>query len=380
MHPRHSLDTPGILLLGANRNRLTALRDILEQVPARIVLAATAAAAEALVRRYCFHVLAVDVESIDHASQKEMEILRGQAATSGTSVIFLTQDSGPPPPPLLESLGEVEFVSRNNARALILRKLNTAPGESVETIPALKEKIARLEQANEALRDFAWSASHDLKEPLRGVIGIGGMLYRNLAGKLDNRDLELLNLVLESGKRTYALLESMQQFIVIADTGEVSTTVVDCNGVMQKVTAFLRQAINESGASVTWESLPSLQSDESMLTRVLLNLVGNAIKYRSDRPPEVKVTYEYDGVSSVFSVIDNGRGIDPRHYDSIFRPFWRADRRQAAGSGLGLALCRAAVQRSGGQIWVHSGNDNGSVFQFSLPGAAPLPASARTTG
>jgi light-regulated signal transduction histidine kinase (bacteriophytochrome) len=281
---------------------------------------------------------------------------------------------------VLEVLGEAELVSRNNARHLILRKLDASPSEAVETTAALKQKIARLERANEALRDFAWSASHDLKEPLRSVIGIGGLLHRNLDGKLDKRDIELLNLVVEGGKRTYALLESMQQFIVIADTGGVSDTIVDCNRVMQKVTALLGQVISETGATVTWESLTSLQSDESMLTHVLLNLVGNAIKYRSDRPPEVKVTYEYDGVSSVFSVIDNGRGIDPKHYDSIFRPFWRADPRRAAGSGLGLALCRAAVQRLGGQIWVHSGTDHGSVFQFSLPGAAPLPASAQTTG
>jgi chemotaxis family two-component system sensor kinase Cph1 len=143
------------------------------------------------------------------------------------------------------------------------------------------------------------------------------------------------------------------------------TETVDAGEALESALTNLRQSIEESGAKVTWDPLPEISFDRGQLCQLFQNLVGNAIKYRSECPPHIHISALRDGDRWVFSVKDNGAGIDPKYYRTIFEPFRRLHGRDLPGTGLGLAICERIVQGFGGRMWVESTGGQGSVFYFS---------------
>src|SRR5215471_8946824 len=238
-----------------------------------------------------------------------------------------------------------------------------APGN----LDVLVRRIEELEQENLALREFAWAASHDLKEPLRGILLQLELLERSLQGKLDSKSQEAMKHALNSAHLMSSVMPAVEQYIRI-QTEQVEYSQVDCATVAGNVVVLLRAALADTGGSVTWSELPCVRSNEQLLTHVFLNLVDNAVRYRSQEPPRIKIGCELRSNHWAFSVTDNGRGIDGKHLEYIFEPFGRLNSRRTSGSGIGLALCRAAVQRLGGKIWAESTKSGfGSVFRFTLP-------------
>jgi PAS domain S-box-containing protein len=231
------------------------------------------------------------------------------------------------------------------------------------------ERTTDLMRSNDALRQFAWAASHDLQEPTRMVLSYSQWLGKSAISKLTDKEKEMLACVEENSRRLQGLLGALREYIYIAESGDEPWTTVDCNAVVQTVLANLRGVIAESTASIVCEPLPSIQSIEILLVQLFQNLISNAIKYRAEsRAPEITVTgrTSEDG-ASVFAIRDNGIGIDPQYANYIFEVFKRLHGRQYAGTGIGLAICKAAVDRLGGRIWVESEVDRGSTFHFSLP-------------
>jgi light-regulated signal transduction histidine kinase (bacteriophytochrome) len=143
----------------------------------------------------------------------------------------------------------------------------------------------------------------------------------------------------------------------------------DCNSVLRNTLRDLRAAVQEAGASVTYDPLPTVLGDERQLGQVFQNLISNAIKFRSDQPPRVHVSAQKNGDEWVFSVSDNGIGIEPEYFDRVFGVFQRLGRREDyPGTGIGLAVCKKIVERHGGKIWVkQSQPGKGSTFCFALP-------------
>lgn len=235
------------------------------------------------------------------------------------------------------------------------------------------ERTAELSRSNDALRQFTWAASHDLQEPTRMVLAYSQWLERSATAKLNDEEQMMLACVQENGRRLEGLLEALRQYIYISESDDEQCTMVDCNAVLETASAHLAGIIAESKASIVCESLPRIRSVEILLLQLFQNLIGNAIKYRADdRPPEITVASrcEEDG-TWVFSVKDNGIGIDPQHAEYIFNVFKRLHGRRYSGTGIGLAICKAAVQRLGRRIWVESIVEQGSVFYFSLPQNTP---------
>ncbi|MBV9442763.1 MAG: hypothetical protein JO217_08725 [Acidobacteriaceae bacterium] len=223
-------------------------------------------------------------------------------------------------------------------------------------------------RSNDALRQFAWAASHDLQEPTRMVLAYSQWLKRSATGKLSDKERDMLVCVEENGRRLQALLGALREYIYISETGDEPWTTVDCNAIVETALANLEGVAAESKAIITCDHLPSIQSIKVLLVQLFQNLIGNAIKYKAEeRTPEIAIT-SYVGAdgAQVFAVRDNGIGIEPQHREYVFDVFKRLHGHRYSGTGIGLAICKAAVERLGGKIWVESVPGHGSTFYFSL--------------
>ena len=235
------------------------------------------------------------------------------------------------------------------------------------------ERTTDLTRSNEALRQFTWAASHDLQEPTRMVLAYSQWLGRSGRAKLNTQECEMLGYIEENGRRLQNLLGALRQYIYISETGDEQWMPVDCDAAVRSALSYLEASIAECNASIVCEPLPTLPSIEILLVQLFQNLIGNALKYRSpERSPVVSVSAQQAGGVWTFAVRDNGIGIEPEHQEYIFGVFKRLHGRQYSGTGIGLAICKAAVDRLGGRIWVESEPGQGSTFYFSLPEEAAL--------
>jgi PAS domain S-box-containing protein len=230
------------------------------------------------------------------------------------------------------------------------------------------ERTAALSSSNEALRQFTWAASHDLQEPIRTVLTYAQWLAEAVNGRLDYRERGMLAVIEDHASRLNQLLGALRQYVHVSESGRQEWAPVDCNQVVAATVITLQTLIQETGASVEWDALPVVPSIEILLTQVFQNLISNGIKYRSyERVPRVRISSAATKTEWVFSVIDNGVGIEAKYAEYIFGVFRRLHTVEHSGTGIGLSICKAAVERLGGRIWVESGPGSGSVFSFTLP-------------
>lgn len=241
----------------------------------------------------------------------------------------------------------------------------------------LGEKIDELRHSNESLEQFAHIASHDLQEPLRMVASYTQLLSRRYKGRLDAEADEFIAYAVDGTQRMKHLIEDLLLYSR-AGKGAPPLTEFPADRALREALSNLCPAIEESGAEVTSDPLPSLVASESQMVQILQNLIGNAIKYRGGRTPKIHVAaikvaaIKQDsgpgGQEWVFSVADNGIGIDSKYFDRIFQIFQRLHgREEYEGTGIGLAICKRILQQQGGRIWVESEPEEGSTFHFSLP-------------
>ena len=231
----------------------------------------------------------------------------------------------------------------------------------------LREVNSELERSNADLEQFAYAASHDMQEPLRMISSYLQLLDRRYKGKLDSAADEFIDFAVDGAGRMRGLIDSLLVYSRVGRSGE-PVEMVDCGVVMDRVLKNLRRTVEERGAVITCDELPEVQVIESQLVQLLQNLVSNAIKFCDKAPPEVHLSAHREDDKWVFSVADNGLGLDPQFSDRIFGVFQRLHKRDRfPGTGIGLAISKRIVQRHGGRIWVESEPDEGSVFYFTLP-------------
>ncbi|MGD0213428.1 MAG: PAS domain S-box protein [Terriglobales bacterium] len=226
-----------------------------------------------------------------------------------------------------------------------------------------------LESSNVELQQFAYVASHDLQEPLRMVASYTQLLAKRYKGRLDSDADEFIAFAVDGCNRMQGLIRDLLTYSRAGRNGEEPSE-VSGDDALQGALTNLRITIEQSGAVITHGRLPSITTDETQLTQVFQNLIGNAIKYRSSEVPRVHVSAANNGGNEwTFSVRDNGLGIDPQYFEKIFVIFQRLHGRQEfEGTGIGLAICKKIVERMGGKIWVESQLEKGSTFYFTLPG------------
>jgi signal transduction histidine kinase len=235
------------------------------------------------------------------------------------------------------------------------------------TETALHESLEELSRSNADLEQFAYIASHDLQEPLRMVASFVQLLARRYRDKLDQDARDFIDYAVEGVTRMQRLINDQLTYAQVGiDTSRLEPT--DCNQVLAEVLINLKPLIEENHALVTQDVLPTIPAMHTQIGQLLQNLIANAIKFRREKAPEIHVSSRHDENAWIFSVRDNGIGIEPEYFEKIFLIFKRLHSREKyTGTGIGLAICKRIVERHHGHIWVESELGKGSTFYFTIP-------------
>jgi signal transduction histidine kinase len=229
-----------------------------------------------------------------------------------------------------------------------------------------KRSAAQLAQANQELQQFMHSVSHDFQEPLRMISVFTDLVRR----KLEHMDADLneyFRYVIDGAHRMSALLADLQVYADATNLDAQPVEPSDAEIVLQEVLANLASAIDESGAAVVHDPLPTVPVRRSHLIQLFQNLISNAIKYRTQAAPTIRITAHKERGEWCFAFSDNGLGIKPEYHDRVFEFFKRFHGNGIPGTGMGLAICRRIAERYGGRIWLESTPGKGSIFYFTLP-------------
>ena len=254
-------------------------------------------------------------------------------------------------------------VDVNRMRQRILQELSAVRSANV----TLESRALDLERSNAELEQFAYVASHDLQEPLRKVASFCQLLQRRYIGQLDARADQYIEFAVDGAKRMQALIDDLLAFSRVGRVDR-KPVLVSAGSALSQARVNLAAEVRRAGVTIEAAELPVVRAEFSLLTSLFQNLIGNAIKFRGDQPPLIRVSVvQRDGFWD-FSVADNGIGIDPQFADRIFVIFQRLhDRASYAGTGIGLAMCRKIVEHYGGTIWLDTAYQHGARFCFTLP-------------
>jgi PAS domain S-box-containing protein len=233
-----------------------------------------------------------------------------------------------------------------------------------EELKRLSEELAR---SNAELKDFAYIASHDLKKPLQSIESFAKLLSRRYKDKLDSKADEFISYIVAGVQRLQMLIKDLLEYSQI-ETKAKNIKPTDCSLIVKEAMNNLKTAIDESNALVIYNKLPTIMSDPQQLISLFQNLIDNAIKFRSNKSPRVQISAERKENEWLFSIRDNGIGIDPKNFEKLFVMFQRLHgSADYPGTGIGLSICKKIVERHGGRIWLESETAKGSTFYFTIP-------------
>ena len=242
---------------------------------------------------------------------------------------------------------------------------------AVTDIDVEKQAEQTLRTSNAELEQFAYVASHDLQEPLRTVTSYAQILARRYRGQLDTDADDFIGYIVNGADRMQSLIEALLMYSrVIHSPGiaEPAFTKVPLKRSLDAALSGLKKALDDAGGQVESSDLPVVHGDESQLTQLFQNLVGNSLKYhRPGIPPRICISSEAKGSEWIVSVADNGIGFEPRYAKRIFGVFKRLHGRDVPGTGIGLAICQRIVDRHHGRIWAEGKPGEGAIFRFALP-------------
>ncbi|MDD1743288.1 MAG: PAS domain S-box protein [Methanomassiliicoccales archaeon] len=239
--------------------------------------------------------------------------------------------------------------------------------QKIDAEKTLEKYAEDLKRSNAALEQFAYVASHDLREPLRMVVSYLGLLERKYKGRLDETANTYIGFAVDGGMRMQRMIDDFLTYSRVSNQSR-ATTPTSMEAVLARALLNLDALVRESKADITHDPLPEAMADETQMIQLFQNLIGNSIKYRGSELPVIHVSAILDGDSWRFSVNDNGIGIAPRYHEKVFEMFQRLDTNvRREGTGIGLAIAKKIVERHGGRIWVESEEGKGATFFFTLP-------------
>ena len=263
----------------------------------------------------------------------------------------------------VEVVGSAVMDQGERAVQVLLRDITERKRAQV----ALQQTAEDLRRSNRDLEQFAYVASHDLQEPLRAVGGYVKLLQHRFPDKLDAKARDYVAGAFEGATRMERLITDLLAYSRVGTHGGNFAS-ADLEAVLEHALNNLAPAINYDRATITHDALPALSVDATQIMQLFQNLIGNALKFRGESPPSIHVGAQREQGRWVFSVCDNGIGIEPQYYEKIFQIFQRLHTRKAyPGTGIGLAICKRIVERHGGTIWLESQPGQGSTFFFALP-------------
>ena len=246
-------------------------------------------------------------------------------------------------------------------------ELERVINEHKRTEKELRQYSTALKRSNEELQHFAYVASHDLQEPLRMISSYLQLIKRRYKGKLDADADEFIAFAVDGADRQQKMINALLEYSRVDRFGKPFES-TDCEIVLEQALTNLKVMISECGAVITHDSLPTVMADNTQLLQVFQNLIANAVKFRGNEPPHVHISARRNENEWIFSVRDNGIGIDPEYNGRLFNIFKRLHGREYPGVGLGLSICKKIIMRHGGRIWVESESGKGATFYFTIPG------------
>ena len=240
--------------------------------------------------------------------------------------------------------------------------------ELKKTEEKLQKTVHDLERSNEELEQFAYVTSHDLQEPLRTIASYTQLLGRRYKDKLDSDADEFMDYIVDATKRMQSLIKDLLEYSKVTSKGEESK-LVSTKGIVKDIILDYQVTLKETNGEINCNELPEVYSDKRLLTQVFQNLIGNAIKYRKpEEPSKIHISARKEDNEYVFSISDNGIGIEPQYFNRIFMIFQRLHTLEMyEGTGIGLAIVKKIIDRLHGRIWVESELGKGSTFYFTIP-------------
>ncbi|MCU7937244.1 MAG: response regulator [Candidatus Thiodiazotropha sp. (ex Dulcina madagascariensis)] len=319
----------------------------------------------------------LDVKMPEMDGIEVCERLKADASTQDIPVIFISALSDTKEKLRGFAAGGVDYVPKPFAPEEVLARVQThlalrslqlqLEQRVAERTSELEAMSKQLKLSNEELQAFAYGVSHDLQEPLRMVSRYLQLLRQRYQGKLDQDADEFIGFAVDGAERMSAMIDGLLAYSRLETQGQ-SFAETDIGQVLAEVLANLQLRIEEVGAEVSHGTLPTLLADAGQMQRLFQNLIGNALKFRGEHPPRVRVDAVRRDDEWVFSVADNGIGIPPDQIERVFTLFQRLESRgDYPGMGIGLSVCRRIVERHGGRIWVDSEPGEGATFLFTLP-------------
>ncbi len=276
---------------------------------------------------------------------------------------------------LLEQLKTIILLERPLRTATLVNavqgalRLRRRQYEIRDHLAERQHREMQLQRVNDDLQQFAYVASHDLREPLRTMMSYLQLLARHYHGQLDETAAEYIGYAVDGARRMQTLIADLLTYAQVETQG-IEWTETDSEAVLEGVLRDLQLAVAESGAVVTHDPLPIVSAVPGQLKQVFENLFSNALKFRGPEPPRIHLSAQRQGMDWLFSVRDHGIGLDLKQRARIFQMFQRLHTsKEYPGTGIGLALCKKIVERHGGRIWVESAPGQGATFFFTLPAA-----------
>lgn len=338
---------------------LYARTKILKQAGFDVIEATTGSQTLQLVVQHRPSVVLLDVNLPDINGFEVCRRIRLNPALAATTILHISASS-------VQEQQQVHGLN-TGADGYLIEPLD--PAVLVATIKAylrVRHAETALRRSNEDLERFAYRVTHELNEPLRTITMHGQLLENRLAGKLDDEAQQSFQFMQDGVRRMRAFIDDLLRYSQSTHAGS-DVRPLELEALLAEATSSLSAAIQESGARITHDPLPTLVID-SRIENVLQNLISNAIKYaRKGVPPEVHISAKRENDQWVIAVRDNGIGIEPKYQSTIFQVFHRLHGKDVPGTGVGLSLAEKIVETNGGKMWLESAPGSGSTFYFSIP-------------
>jgi two-component system sensor histidine kinase/response regulator len=356
-----------ILLVDDRPDNLVALEAVLEPLGHRLVRATSGEDALKHLLAEDFSVILLDVQMPGMDGFQTAKQIKQRERTRDVPIIFLTAISREPGHALRGySTGAVDYIAKPFDPDALRAKVSVFVELHLKN-ELLKKQGQELERSNEELQQFAYIASHDLREPLRVISGYLALLQEDLGGEMGEDIAMYVRGAMSSAERMQSLIDDLLTYSRVG-AGKPEYVPVDLNAVVDETLENLGQAIRDAGAELDIGALPTIVGDSSQICQLFQNLLSNAIKFQGPTPPRIQIAAQLENSRCIVSVTDNGMGFDPKDSGRVFEIFQRVHpTSEIAGTGIGLAICKKIVDQHGGRIWVESEPGKGTTFSFSLP-------------
>jgi signal transduction histidine kinase len=260
-----------------------------------------------------------------------------------------------------------EYLSRYLSLAMITGRICALAINNARVYQKLDNTLKRLRESNKDLEEFAYMISHDLKQPLTIIIGYLNLVKEIYEGKIERSPLKPLKAALKSSYAMNQMINDILDYSRLSRKEE-HKRLLDLNNNLNRAISNLKTPIEETNAQISSDELPQVFADETVIVQIFQNLIDNAIKYRSEKPPKIHISSQKKNNYYKIMVKDNGIGVDPKEMDKLFDLFYRSNKTQEiSGSGIGLSICNKLIKRLGGEIGVETNSNEGSTFYFTLP-------------